>query len=75
MEMAALSNSLLLFSSLAHLCSRKRGQVFSAGFLSVTEEAQYWKFLSVCPGLVPFLEGTIPLHFGTTLVVCSIMVG
>jgi hypothetical protein len=34
--------------------------VFSAGFLSVTEEAQYWKFLSVCPSIVPFLEGENP---------------
>jgi len=37
--------------------SRKRGEVYSSGFVAVNDEAQYWKFLAVCPLKVPFLEG------------------
>jgi hypothetical protein len=37
--------------------SRKRGQVFSAGFLSVSDEQQHWRFIALCPGKLPFLAG------------------
>ena len=40
--------------------SRKRGEVYSSGFVTVNDEAQYWKFLAVCPLKVPFLEGKYP---------------
>lgn len=39
--------------------SRKRGEVYSSGFVTVNDESQYWKFLAICPLKVPFLEGTV----------------
>ncbi len=37
--------------------SRKRGPVFGAGFINVTDEQQFRTFLELCPSKCSFIEG------------------